>query len=98
MYSFIGKKLLSFSCILLGISFLTFLLLHVSPADPAYLKLAAAGVPPTKEALQMERHIMGIDKPFLEQYFIWFKNIIHGDFGISYQYGKIGRASCRERV
>ncbi|HEY4532618.1 MAG TPA: ABC transporter permease [Fusobacterium sp.] len=87
MYSFIGKKLLSFSCILLGISFLTFLLLHVSPADPAYLKLAAAGVPPTKEALQMERHIMGIDKPFLEQYFIWFKNIIHGDFGISYQYG-----------
>ncbi|MCI7342739.1 MAG: ABC transporter permease [Fusobacterium necrophorum] len=86
MYPFIGKKLLSFSCILLGISFLTFLLLHISPADPAYLKLAAAGVPPTREALEMERHIMGIDKPFLEQYFIWLKNVIHGNFGTSYQY------------
>ncbi|MFV0515832.1 MAG: ABC transporter permease [Aminipila sp.] len=84
MYKYILKRLWQLLVVLVGITFFTFLLLHISPGDPAYNLLSEGGVPPSKELLELTREQMGLNDPFLKQYLSWLLNAIQGDFGISY--------------
>ncbi len=85
------KKLIShffqFAIVLIGITLLTFSILHLSPRNPAELWIAGSdgnvGII-SKEAIEKQEKIMGLDKPFIVQYGIWLENVIHGDLGISY--------------
>lgn len=70
--------------VLLGISFVTFLLTYLAPGDPATAMYESIGVTPTEEMLEIARENMGLDKPFLEQYMTWFQNCFRGDFGVSF--------------
>lgn len=74
--------------ILLGITLVTFGLMYLSPSDPAERMLIAQGVPADPEVLDAMRTKMGLDKPFLTQYIIWMRNMLHGDMGISYMTGR----------
>ncbi len=74
--------------ILIGISFISFSLLYISPGDPARIKLSQMGVPPSAELLEQERHKMGLDRSLPEQYLSWLGKAIKFDFGESYQTGK----------
>lgn len=71
--------------ILLGITILTFLLMYLSPGDPAEKRLAARNEAISVEVLEAMREEMGLNKPFAVQYKDWFLGILHGDFGISYR-------------
>lgn len=68
---------------LIGVSFLAFLLIHIAPGDPASTMFESAGIIPTQEEIQVAREIMGLDKPFINQYIDWISNYISGDFGES---------------
>ncbi len=81
------KRLVQLIGILLGISFLAFLLLYISPGDPAQKKLTARGVAVTEDVLEQTRKDMGIDRPFLVQYGEWLVKALGGNLGESYSDG-----------
>lgn len=78
------KRLLQIIMVLLGISFLTFLLTYLAPGDPATAMYDAVGIVPTEEQLNDTRAIMGLDKPFIQQYISWLMDCLHGDLGTSF--------------
>ncbi|MBR0409412.1 MAG: ABC transporter permease [Eubacterium sp.] len=82
------SRLLQIVVVLIGISFLTFLLTYVSPGDPVRHMLTATGTMPTEELIQSIREEMGLNDPFFTQYFRWVGNCLHGDFGNSYMLNK----------
>ena len=82
------SRLLQIVIVLIGISFLTFLLIYVSPGDPVRHMLTASGTMPSEEVIQSMRSEMGLNDPFLTQYFRWLGNCLHGDFGTSYMLNK----------
>ena len=86
MIKYIVKRLLQLIPVLLGITFLSFTLTYFSPGDPALQMLTATDVTPTPELLQQTREEMGLNKPFIVQYFDWLKGIVQGDFGMSYKF------------
>jgi ABC-type dipeptide/oligopeptide/nickel transport system permease component len=67
--------------VLLGVSFLTFIIGH-SSGDP--VRLIARGDATEEQRAQL-RHSLGLDRPVLEQYRIYVGNALHGDLGVSYR-------------
>jgi peptide/nickel transport system permease protein len=82
MYGYIVRRLLSLIPVLIGITFLVFLILHLSPGDPALIIL---GPKATAASLTQIRHELGLDQPFLVQYFRWIGRVLQGDWGRSIQ-------------
>lgn len=80
MKRFIEKRIISVIPVLIIVSIVIFSLIHLVPGDPA---TAMLGDLATEEDIAALRIRMGLDKPLIEQYFIWIGNIFHGDFGMS---------------
>lgn len=80
MKKFIVKRILSVIPVLLIVSVVIFSIVHLTPGDPA---ASILGDEATEEDIAALRTRMGLDKPIVEQYFIWITNIFHGDFGMS---------------
>lgn len=80
MRKFIVKRILSIIPVLLIVSVVIFSVVHLTPGDPA---ASILGDEATAEDIAALRERMGLDKPVVEQYFIWMGNILHGDFGMS---------------
>ena len=85
---FLGKqaalRLCHIGIVLLGITFLSFSLLHMAPGDPAekYLTGGDGNVGLiSEEAIQAQREKWGLDKPFLVQYVTWLGNALRGTWG-----------------
>lgn len=78
------NKILQILVILFGISFFTFSLTYLSPGNPAEVMLTECGNVPTPELLEQTRAELGLDKPFLEQYYRWARHITQGELGKSY--------------
>lgn len=66
--------------VLVGITLIVFFLSHIVPGDPI---ATALGPTATKEAVQRLKKAWGLDKPLPQQYLIYIKNLIRGDFGFS---------------
>lgn len=81
-------RILQIIIVLFGISFLTFCLIYLAPGDPVRAMYAANGSVPSEEVLETMREKMGLNDPFLMQYFNWFFRCLHGDFGTSYSLNK----------
>lgn len=64
---------------------LIFFLFRVVPGDPVSMYLDSGMSREAKEVLMQQ---FGLDKPLGEQYVIFLKNLVRGDFGTSFQYGK----------
>lgn len=75
------KRLVQSTLILLGISFVTFVLLFVLPADPVR---QIAGRAATAETVENIRIQLGLDQPFLVQYGRYLGGLLQGDLGRSY--------------
>ena len=84
---YIGKRLLHLVWIMIAVSFLTFLLMYLSPGDAAMKKLNAQGVAVSQEVLEETRASMGLDRPFLVQYGDWALHALRFDLGSSYKDG-----------
>ena len=79
----IARRVLTAIPILLAVSALLFCVLRVLPVDPAAMSLPPMA---TLEEIEAKRHEMGLDKPLPQQYWIWLRDALHGDFGRSIQY------------
>jgi peptide/nickel transport system permease protein len=55
------------------------------PGDPASMVISPRMTPEMKEIL---RSRFGLDKPIYEQFFIYMKNLLHGEFGTSFYYSE----------
>ena len=88
MKKYIGKRLISLLPILLGITFLAFAIINLSPSNPAEVALRVNNIVATEEAIASKTIELGLDKPFIERYFLWVINSLKGDFGTSYVNGK----------
>ncbi|MGY6564900.1 nickel ABC transporter permease subunit NikB [Halomonas sp. KM-1] len=84
MAAFILRRLLLLPPMLLAASLLIFLLLHLGPSDPAMDYLRLSQVPPTPQALEETRRLLGLDQPLMVQYLDWLGGALRLDFGVSY--------------
>ncbi len=82
------QKIMQLILALLGISFISFLLIYLSPTDPVRAMFAVSGTIPSEEALEQMRVELGLNRPFYVQYFNWLWNCLQGDFGISLSQGE----------
>ena len=78
------RRVLQFIPVLLGITFLAFLLIYFSPSDPVSVRMSAGGISVSPEIMESMRRSMGLDRPLLVQYGDWMWNILHGNMGKSY--------------
>lgn len=85
MHKYVLKRILMLIPVLLGVSFLVFTIMSLTPGDPVQLILGESA---PKEALAKLREEMGLNDPFLVQYFRFLKNAVVGDFGRSYTTGR----------
>ena len=88
MKKYISRRLISLLPILLGITFLAFTIINLSPSNPAEVALRVNNIVATEEAIASKTIELGLDKPFIERYFLWVINSLKGDFGTSYVNGK----------
>ncbi|ACV61303.1 nickel ABC transporter, permease subunit NikB [Desulfofarcimen acetoxidans DSM 771] len=84
MKKYIFRRLLNIIPVLLGISVITFGLIHMVPCDPAEVYLRLSQIPPTDEAVALVRSELGLDRPLYIQYFDWLWKVFHLDFGKSF--------------
>ncbi len=82
------SRLLQMLIVLIGISFLTFLLTYLSPGDPARNIFTHSGIMPSSEMIEEMRKTLGLDKPFFTQYKDWLFNCLQGNFGDSFMLQK----------
>jgi peptide/nickel transport system permease protein len=80
MLSFIAKRALSVVPVMAVVSVVVFLLLRLSPGDPA---LVIAGENADAAAIERIRETLGLDRPLLTQFLIWGGNLLQGDLGTS---------------
>lgn len=74
--------------VVVGVTFLAFLLSYLSPTDPATQFFSNRGMAPTEAELAAKRQELGLDRPFWEQYLTWITSMAQGDMGQSYRTGK----------
>lgn len=80
MSSYIGQKLWALLWVLGGISVIVFLVLRLTPGDPALILLGPIA---TQEDVDRLRAELGLNAPLYVQYALWFGHVLHGDLGTS---------------
>jgi peptide/nickel transport system permease protein len=88
MRSYFLKRLLLMIPTLLGISLISFVIIHLTPGDPATLRLGEAEQRSGNQLLAAQiidetRALYGLDQPLYVQYFRWLKRMVTLDFGES---------------
>jgi peptide/nickel transport system permease protein len=77
-----GRRLLAVIPVLIGVTFLTFLIMSALPNDTAQAILGLNASPSAVAALN---HTLGLDQPFWQRYWHWLVNVLHGNFGSTVQ-------------
>jgi ABC-type dipeptide/oligopeptide/nickel transport system permease component len=80
MFGYISQRLLHAIPVLIGISLLTFAMLHLVPGDPVLI--FAGDKPLTEERAAQLRHQLGLDRPIWEQYWDYASHALRGDLGV----------------
>ena len=78
------KRILQLIPILIGITLLSYALMQTASGDTVDVIMQQRGMVMTEENQALLRHEMGLDQPFIVQYFQWIGKIITGDMGYSY--------------
>lgn len=82
IYKYILKRLALMIPVLLGVTFIVFFIMSLSPGNPVDLILGDNASQESKDALTKE---LGLDKPFIVRYADYVKNLLRGDMGKSYK-------------
>ena len=84
---FAGKKLIRIALLLLGVSFVTFLLMSASPLDPLQTNVGQVALGSmSQEQVEALSAYWGVDTPPLTRYLGWLGDVVKGDFGTSLLY------------
>ena len=81
----LSRRILGAIPVLLGISFLVFMLMHIAPGDPVSLLL---GDDATPADIEQTRRELGLDQPLLVQYWDFLSRAVRGDFGRSLKFNE----------
>ena len=81
MPAYLLRRLIQSALILLGVSFITFFLLYILPADPVRQIAGRSATPQTVENIRRQ---LGLDQPFVVQYWRYLSGLVQGDMGRSY--------------
>lgn len=84
---YVIDRLIQLIPVLIGITFLSFAMMQVAGSDAITEMYADKGAV-SAEIINAKRAELGLDKPFIEQYFIWLGGLVRGDMGVSYVSGK----------
>jgi len=82
MLKYVFNRFLQFIPVIIGTTFLTFVLLQVVPGDPIALMMKEHISPDVVERVRKEMHL---DDPWLQRYARYMWDAAHGDFGESYK-------------
>ncbi len=85
MLKFLAHRLLAVLPVLLVVAVVVFLILRLTPGDPAAV---IAGNNATNEDIDRIREQLGLTKPLLAQFWIWFSHVLQGDLGYSFYLNK----------
>ena len=85
MLAFIIRRLLATIPVMLVVAVFVFLMLRLTPGDPAAI---IAGDTATPDQVAGIRAKLGLDEPIYTQFFIWFLKLFHGDLGESFYFKK----------
>jgi len=77
---YIFRRLLAVVPVMLVVALFVFLLLRLSPGDPAAI---LAGDAATPDQLAKIRQALGLDRPILVQLWLWLRQLLNGDLGVS---------------
>jgi ABC-type dipeptide/oligopeptide/nickel transport system permease component len=77
--TYIAQRILQLIPVLIGVSLITFLMLHLVPGDPVYI--FAGDKPLTEERAAVIRHQLGLDRPLWVQYMDYAGHAVRGDLG-----------------
>lgn len=84
MKNYALKRLLQLIPILLAITFLSYGMMRIAGSDVVEQKMENTSGTVSQEMIDNARAELGLDKPFVVQYFTWLGNLLRGDMGISY--------------
>lgn len=82
MYKYVLKRLLMLIPVIIGVSFLVFFIMSLSPGDSARTILGETAPIEAVEALREE---LGLNDPVLKRYVDYMGGLLHGDMGTSYK-------------
>ncbi|MFM1653279.1 ABC transporter permease [Brevibacillus sp. B_LB10_24] len=94
MTKFLIQRLVQLIIVLFLISLIVFGLIHVA-GDPVALMMPIGS---TQEEIEIFRESLGLNKPFLVQYWIFFQNMLQDDFGQSFRYNSAALPIVLERL
>ena len=87
MRKYVIQRVLQLIPILIGITFLSFAMMRMAGSDAVEEMYSGKGAV-SQEVIDAKRAELGLDKPFLQQYFSWLGGMLTGDMGISYVSGR----------
>ncbi len=79
-YQYVLQRLISALIVVLGVTFVVFMIMQIVPGDPARVVL---GPYASDDSVAGLRERLGLNRPFLEQYVSWLGGVLQGDFGQS---------------
>lgn len=88
MKTYVGKRILQLIPMLLGITILSFGLMHISSTDAVDMIEVNTGTVMSESEKEQKRAELGLDRSIPEQYVHWMSNMLRGDMGTSYLSGK----------
>lgn len=95
MLTFVIRRVLSGVLLLVAVSFVAFSMLYLGAGDVARRLL---GENATQDVVDLKSHQLGLDQPFIAQYFNWLVHLSRGDMGISWFSGQSVITSLQTRL
>jgi peptide/nickel transport system permease protein len=93
--SFVGRRLVQLVPVALGVTIIVFFMIHLIPGDPARTILGLHATPQKIAILHRE---FGLDKPLINQYWLFLDRLVHGNLGQSLFYGVPARGLILQRL
>ena len=87
MKKYVIKRIFQLIPILFAITFLSYGMMRIAGSDVVTQKMENTGAVVSDATLDAAREQLGLDKPFLTQYFVWLGKLLQGDMGNSYVSG-----------
>jgi len=95
MIGFIVRRLAQSLIVIIGVSIVTFILLHLLPGSPIRAILGPRATPVAVHQLTVQ---LGLNKPLPVQYAVWVNNLIHLNLGYSYKLDQPVTALLAQRL
>ena len=94
-FGFLRRRLIQLIPVVLGITVITFFLLHLVPGDPARQILGQHYTPAAAAAIHKK---LGLDQPLWTQYKLFMTRLVHGNLGQSIYYNQSAGSLVAERL